>query len=166
MCLSRPCRLPITVASIGSINWQNSRPVKRVDPRDAFWVSTLQNDANNQTLAFAALKGELWPTAFNGATSRRAPRICRSEAAAPKAWKRLWSGREDRREVDPVLVGYWEDRRPTQALAEVGRIMGESVRQGRPMRMIEPGWSTWHSYSARYGRGHVEGGTIHEGRTL
>ena len=40
----------------------------------------------------------------------------------------------------------WDDRRPTQVLAEVGRIMGASLRQGRPMRSIEPGWSTWHSY--------------------
>jgi alpha-galactosidase len=50
-------------------------------------------------------------------------------------------------EMDPVLIGYWNDRRPTQVLAEVGRIMGASVRQGRPMRRVEPGWSTWHSYS-------------------
>jgi alpha-galactosidase len=50
-------------------------------------------------------------------------------------------------DVDPIMIGWWDDRRPTQALDEVGRIMGESVRQGRPMHRLEPGWSSWHSYS-------------------
>ena len=52
----------------GRIYWLDQlaelTPGRKDDPRDAFWVSTLQNDASNRTLAFAALKGELWPTAF------------------------------------------------------------------------------------------------------
>ena len=33
------------------------RAERKEDPRDVFWVSTLQNDAGNQTLAFAGSQG-------------------------------------------------------------------------------------------------------------
>ena len=119
---------------------------KKEDPRDAFWVSTLQNDAKNQTLAFAALKGELWPTLFEwrGASEEALNLSVRS--GSPKGLEEIVVRPGRLVEVDPVMIGFWDDRRPTQALDEVGRIMGESIRQGRPMHRLDPGWSSWHSY--------------------
>jgi hypothetical protein len=123
------------------------KPARRDDPRDAFWVSTLQNDARNQTYAFAALKGELWPTAFEWRQGQNGALQLSVRSGSPGGVEQILVRPGRVVEVDPVLIGYWDDRRPTQVLDEVGRIMGESVRQGRPMRPIEPGWSTWHSYS-------------------
>lgn len=112
---------------------------RKEDPRDAFWVSTLQNDAGNQTLAFAALKGELWPTTFEWRTAAGGALHLSVRSSSPESLEQI-SVRPGRQvEVDPVLIGYWADRRPTKVLDEVGRIMGEGVRQGRPMRSIEPG---------------------------
>ena len=48
--------------------------------------------------------------------------------------------------TDAFLVGFWENKRPTQVLLETGVIIGENVRKGKPMRMPEPGWSSWHSF--------------------
>ena len=131
------------------------KAAKKGDARNAFWVSTLQNDAKNQTYAFAALKGELWPTSFEWRNSKAgALRLSLRSGSAEGLEKILMKpGRVVT--VDPVLIGFWDDRRPTQVLDEVGRIMGESVRQGRPMRSIEPGWSSWHSYSRRITAGDV-----------
>ena len=123
------------------------KAVRKVDPRNAFWVSTLQNDAKNQTYAFAALKGELWPTSFEWRNSKEGALHLSLRSGSPEGLEKILMKPGRFLEVDPVLVGFWDDRRPTQVLAEVGRIMGESVRQGRPMRSIEPGWSSWHSYS-------------------
>ena len=122
------------------------KPARREDPRDAFWVSTLQNDAGNQTLAFAALKGELWPTSFEWRSAQEGVLHLSLRSGSSKGLEKILVRPGRVLEVDPVLIGFWDDRRPTQVLDEVGRIMGESVRQGRPMRPIEPGWSTWHSY--------------------
>jgi len=123
------------------------KPAKKDDPRDAFWVSTLQNDAGNQTLAFATLKGELWPTSFEWRSASEGALNLSVRSGSPKGLEEIVVRPGHSVEVDPVLIGFWDDRRPTQALDEVGRIMGESVRQGKPMHRIEPGWSSWHSYS-------------------
>jgi alpha-galactosidase len=123
------------------------KPARRDDPRDAFWVSTLQNDSRNQTYAFAALKGELWPTAFEWRQGQEGALQLSVRSGSPGGVEQILVRPGRVVEVDPVLIGYWDDRRPTQVLDEVGHIMGESVRQGRPMRPIEPGWSSWHSYS-------------------
>ena len=135
----------------GRIYWLDQldelTPGRKDDPRDAFWVSTLQNDASNRTLAFAALKGELWPTVFEWRNVAGGQAHLSIRSGSPKGLEKIVVPAGKTITVDPVLIGCWSDRRPTQALAEVGRIMGESVRQGRPMRMIEPGWSTWHSYT-------------------
>jgi alpha-galactosidase len=122
---------------------------KKEDPRDAFWVSTLQNDTGNQTLAFAALKGELWPTTFEWRNTGGGALHLSVRSSSPESLEHILVRPGRQVEVDPVLIGYWADRRPTKVLDEVGRIMGESVRQGRPMRSIEPGWSSWHSYERK-----------------
>lgn len=119
---------------------------EKEDPRDAFWVSTVQNDSGNQMLAFAALKGELWPTSFEWRSTPEGKLNLSVRSGSPKGLEEIVVRPGRVVEVDPVLIGFWDDRRPTQALDEVGRIMGESVRQGRPMHRIEPGWSSWHSY--------------------
>ena len=119
---------------------------KKEDPREAFWVSTLQNDSSNQMLAFAALKGELWPTSFEWRSTPDGKLNLSLCSGSPKGLEEIVVRPGRLIEVDPVLIGFWDDRRPTQVLDEVGRIMGESVRQGRPMHRIEPGWSSWHSY--------------------
>ncbi len=119
---------------------------KKADPRDAFWVSTVQNDSDNQMLAFAALKGELWPTSFEWRSTEAGALQLSIRSGSPMGLEEIVVHPGRVVEIDPVLIGFWDDRRPTQALDEVGRIMGESVRQGRPMRRIEPGWSSWHSY--------------------
>ena len=123
------------------------RAERKEDPRDAFWVSTLQNDAGNQTLALAALKGELWPTTFAWRATAGGALHVSVRSSSPESLEQIAVRPGRPVEVDPVLIGYWADRRPTKVLDEVGRIMGESVRQGRPMRSIEPGWSSWHSYN-------------------
>lgn len=120
---------------------------KKGAPRDAFWVSTLQNDAGNQTYAFAALKGELWPTSFEWRSAQEGSLQLSVRSGSPMGLEKILVRPGRLVEVDPVLIGFWDDRRPTQVLDEVGRIMGESVRQGRPMHRLEPGWSSWHSYS-------------------
>lgn len=123
------------------------KTARRADARNAFWVSTLQNDEKNQTYAFAALRGELWPTSFEWRNAKEGTLHVSLRSGSPEGLEKILMKPGRLVEVDPVLIGYWDDRRPTKVLAEVGRIMGESVRQGRPMRRIEPGWSTWHSYS-------------------
>jgi len=122
------------------------KPAKKEDPRDAFWVSTLQNDAGNQTLAFAALKGELWPTSFEWRSASEGALNLSVRSGSPKGLEEIVVHPGRLVEVDPVMIGFWDDRRPTKVLDEVGRIMGESIRQGRPMHGLEPGWSSWHSY--------------------
>ena len=111
---------------------------KKEDPRDAFWVSTLQNDAKNQTLAFAALKGELWPTSFEWRSASEGVLNVSLRSGSPLGLEEIVVRPGRLVEVDPVLIGFWDDRRPTQVLDEVGRIMGESIRQGRPMHGSSP----------------------------
>lgn len=122
------------------------KATKRSDPRNAFWVSTLQDDSNNQTYAFAALKGELWPTSFEWRNSKEGALQLSVRSGSPEGLEKILMKPGRLVEVDPVLIGFWDDRRPTKVLDEVGRIMGESIRQGRPMHRLEPGWSSWHSY--------------------
>lgn len=125
------------------------KATKKNDPRDAFWVSTLQNDAKNQTLAFATLKGELWPTSFEWRSTKEGALHLSVRSGSPLGLEEIVVRPGNVVEVDPFLIGFWDDRRPTMALDEVGRIMGESVRQGKPMHRIEPGWSSWHSYERK-----------------
>ncbi|NDV60993.1 hypothetical protein G0Q06_00865 [Puniceicoccales bacterium CK1056] len=136
----------------GSIYWLDQmEPLKAnkkgEDPRDATWISTFQNDATNQTFAIAALMGDFWPTSIEWRNVKLGDLHVSIRSGSPKGLEKILVRAGAKVETDPILIGYWDNRRPTQALAEVGRIMGESVRQGRPMRMIEPGWSTWHSYA-------------------
>jgi len=116
------------------------------DLRDGFWVSTLQNDSTNMAFAMAALKGELWPTVFEWRNVKEGNLHLSISSRSPRGLEKVLVRAGASVETDPVLVGFWDDRRPTKVLAELGRIMGESVREGRPMRRVEPGWSTWHSY--------------------
>ncbi|VGO20704.1 alpha-galactosidase [Pontiella sulfatireligans] len=142
----------IQAPKTGSIYWLHQLAElkagkKGEDPRDGFWLTTLQNDELNQMFVCAALKGELWPTSFQWRNVTDSAAHLSIRSGSPKGLEKVKVLAGTTITVDPVLVGFWNDRRPTQVLSEVGRIMGESVRQGRPMRMIEPGWSTWHSYS-------------------
>ena len=95
------------------------KPARKVDPRNAFWVSTLQNDAKNQTYAFAALRGELWPTSFEWRNSKEGALHLSLRSGSPEGLEKILMKPGRVVEVDPVLVGFWDDRRPTQVLAEV-----------------------------------------------
>jgi hypothetical protein len=135
----------------GRIFWlsqmETIKPGKTEDLRDGFWLSTLQNDRQNETFALAALGGELWPTSFEWRHVKNGTMQLSVRSGSPEGLEKLLVRAGSRIEVDPVLIGFWDDRRPTQTLDDVGRIMGEHVRKGRPMHIIEPGWSSWHSYS-------------------
>jgi len=60
--------------------------------------------------------------------------------------EKIWAPAGNTITTDAFLVGYWENQRPTKTLLETGKIMGENVRKGKPMRFPEAGWSSWHSY--------------------
>ncbi len=127
-------------------NMHTLKETSRDDLRDGFWLSTMQNDSENQLFALAALEGEFWPTILEWRNFKKDAVHVSVRSSSPEGLEKVLVRAGTSIQVDPVLVGFWNDRRPTQALDEVGRIMGESVRKGRPMRMVEPGWSTWHSY--------------------
>lgn len=127
-------------------NMHTLKKTKREDLRDGFWLSTMQNDGENKLFALAALEGEFWPTILEWRNFQKDAVHVSVRSSSPEGLEKVLVRAGTSITVDPVLVGFWNDRRPTQALDEVGRIMGESVRKGRPMRMVEPGWSTWHSY--------------------
>ena len=134
----------------GRILWlsqmETIKPNRTEDLRDGFWISTLQNDRKNEAFAMAALTGEFWPTIFEWRNVKDGAMHLSVSSSSPERQEKVLVRAGSRIEVDPVMIGFWNDRRPTATLDEVGRIMGESVRMGRPMRMVEPGWSTWHSY--------------------
>ncbi|MBT8042059.1 MAG: alpha-galactosidase, partial [Pontiella sp.] len=141
----------IEAPKTGRIFWLDKlaelKATKKDDPRNGFWLSTLQNDEKNQTFACAALKGELWPSSFEWRNVKDGKANFSIRSGSRNGLEKIKVPVGNTVSADAVMVGFWGDRRPTQTLAEVGRIMGESVRQGRPMRTIEPGWSSWHSYS-------------------
>ena len=83
------------------------KPARRDDPRDAFWVSTLQNDARNHTYAFAALKGELWPTAFEWRQGQDGALQLSVRSGSPSGVEQILVRPGRVVEVDPVLIGYF-----------------------------------------------------------
>jgi hypothetical protein len=80
------------------------KATRRGDPRDAFWVSTLQNDKNNQTYAFAALKGELWPTSFEWRNAKEGALHVSLRSGSPEGLEKILMKPGRLVEVDPVLV--------------------------------------------------------------
>jgi hypothetical protein len=129
---------------------------------DASWVTTLQNDRKDLTFAFAALQGELWPTHFEWRAAEGDGLNLTIRSGSEKGLEHILVKAGQAVYIDPVLVGFWRGTRPTQVLADVGAIMGVHVRQGKPMRRPEPGWSTWHSY----GRDISEAGVLAAARFM
>jgi alpha-galactosidase len=119
---------------------------RRNRPNVAAWVSTLAADDRDEAFSFAALQGELWPTFFEWNRSESLDELhltVRSSSRNQLEKVLVRSGKEV--SADPVLVGFWDDKRPTKTLLKTGQIMGRNVRKGQPMNRPEPGWSTWHS---------------------
>jgi hypothetical protein len=113
------------------------------------WLSMLVNDSKNCAFSFASIASELWPNNFKWElpvkddfnklkVSARSGAIFESEKIWVPAGKTIIT--------DAFLVGFWENQRPTKILLETGKIMGENVRKGKPMRSPEAGWSSWHTY--------------------
>jgi hypothetical protein len=113
------------------------------------WLSMLVNDSKNCAFSFASIASELWPNNFKWELpvkddlnklklSARSGAIYEKEKIYVPAGKTITT--------DAFLVGFWENQRPTQILLETGKIMGENVRKGKPMRSPEAGWSSWHTY--------------------
>ncbi len=112
------------------------------------WVSSIQNDKDNTTLAMAALGGELWPTNFHWSLPPE-PEDALSLTVRSGSENELENilVRTGKTTVsDPVLVGFWNGPRPQEVLIEIGGIMGRHVREGKPPRRPEMGWSSWHSH--------------------
>jgi len=116
------------------------------------WLSMLVNDTKNCAFSFASISSELWPNNFKWElpvdndfnklkVSARSGAIFESEKIWVPAGKTITT--------DAFLVGFWENQRPTKILLETGKIMGENVRKGKPMRSPEAGWSSWHTYDRR-----------------
>jgi hypothetical protein len=113
------------------------------------WLSMLVNDSKNCAFSFASIASELWPNNFKWELpvkddfnklklSARSGAVYEKEKIYVPAGKTITT--------DAFLVGFWENQRPTQILLETGKIMGENVRKGKPMRSPEAGWSSWHTY--------------------
>ena len=113
------------------------------------WLSMLVNDSKNCAFSFASIASELWPINFKWELpvkddfnklklSARSGAVYEKEKIYVPAGKTITT--------DAFLVGFWENQRPTQILLETGKIMGENVRKGKPMRCPEAGWSSWHTY--------------------
>jgi len=114
------------------------------------WLSMLVNDKRNFAFTFASISGELWPNNFKWELPvkddfNKLKLSARSGAMFER--EQIWVLKGKTITTDAFLVGYWENQRPTKTLLEVGKIMGENVRKGKPMHCPEPGWSSWHSYS-------------------
>ncbi|MDH4404219.1 MAG: alpha-galactosidase [Flavobacterium sp.] len=116
------------------------------------WLSMLVNDKKNCAFSFASIASELWPNNFKWElpvtddfnklkVSARSGAIFEREKISVPAGNTITT--------DAFLVGYWENQRPTNVLLETGKIMGENVRKGKPMRFPEAGWSSWHSYDRK-----------------
>jgi Melibiase len=113
------------------------------------WLSMLVNDSKNCAFSFASISGELWPNNFKWELPvkddfNKLKVSARSGAIFEK--EKIWVPAGKTITTDAFLVGFWENKRPTQILLETGVIMGENVRKGKPMHCTEPGWSSWHSY--------------------
>jgi alpha-galactosidase len=114
------------------------------------WLSMLVNDKNNCAFSFASIASELWPNNFKWELPvkddfNKLKLSARSGAIFER--EKIWVPAGNTITTDAFLVGFWENQRPTKILLETGKIMGENVRKGKPMRSPEPGWSSWHTYS-------------------
>lgn len=114
------------------------------------WLSMLINDSENYAFSFASISGELWPNNFKWELPKKEnfnklKLSARSGAIYEKEEIVVPEGKQI--VTDAFLVGFWDNKRPTQTLLETGMIMGQNVRKGKPMHYSEPGWSSWHSYA-------------------
>jgi hypothetical protein len=113
------------------------------------WLSMLVNDSKNCAFSFASIASELWPNNFKWELPvkddfNKLKLSARSGAMFEK--EKIWVSAGKTITTDAFLVGFWENQRPTKILLETGKIMGENVRKGKPMRSPEAGWSSWHTY--------------------
>lgn len=113
------------------------------------WLSMLVNDKKNCAFSFASISSELWPNNFKWELPvendfNKLKISARSGAIFER--EKIWIPAGNTITTDAFLVGFWENQRPTKILLETGKIMGENVRKGKPMRSPEPGWSSWHTY--------------------
>jgi len=115
----------------------------KLDP--SFWVTLLTNDSANQTLVGAAIEGELWPTSFKWNWQDETCVGLKIISSSVTGREKVFMRKDASVNVDKVMLGLWSNIRPTQVLAEAGRIMGKNVRRDKPMRQPLPGWSSWHS---------------------
>ena len=115
----------------------------KLDP--SFWITVLANDNSNQTLVAAAIEGELWPTSFKWSwkDDNNLGLIISSNSLLGK--EKVLVRKDAEVNVDKVMLGLWSNQRPTQVLAQAGKIMGTNVRHDQPMKQALPGWSSWHS---------------------
>nr|WP_315146529.1 alpha-galactosidase [uncultured Flavobacterium sp.] len=116
------------------------------------WLSMLVNDKKNCAFSFASIASELWPNNFKWELPvtddfNKLKVSARSGAIFER--EKIWVPAGNTIITDAFLVGYWENQRPTNVLLETGKIMGENVRKGKPMRFPEAGWSSWHSYDRK-----------------
>lgn len=116
------------------------------------WLSMLVNDKKNCAFSFASIASELWPNNFKWELPvtddfNKLKVSARSGAIFER--EKIWVPSGNTITTDAFLVGYWENQRPTNVLLETGKIMGENVRKGKPMRFPEAGWSSWHSYDRK-----------------
>ena len=116
------------------------------------WLSMLVNDKKNCAFSFASIASELWPNNFKWELPvkddfNKLKVSARSGAIFER--EKIWVPAGNTITTDAFLVGYWENQRPTNVLLETGKIMGENVRKGKPMRFPESGWSSWHSYDRK-----------------
>jgi len=113
------------------------------------WLSMLVNDSKNCAFSFASIASELWPNNFKWELPvkddfNKLKLSARSGAIYEK--EKIWVLAGNTIITDAFLVGFWQNKRPTQILLETGKIMGENVRKGKIMRRPEAGWSSWHTY--------------------
>ncbi len=143
---------------IGKIFWPHQIAESKEKTHQAVWVSSVQNDKANKTLAMAAIGGELWPTNFHWSLpeDQDAGLLLTIRSGSENELENIvvHSGRTTT--SDAVMLGYWRNWMPQHVLINVGGIMGRHVRQGKPMRRPGIGWSSWHSY----GRDVTEEGVI------
>jgi alpha-galactosidase len=112
---------------------------------DAVWITALVNDKENQLFGMAALGGEFWPTNFHWQISKHGDLSVNVRSSSVESLEKVIVPAQKTIVIDPVMVGYWDQQRPTQSLLEMGQVMGKSSRKGREMKRPAPGWSSWHS---------------------
>lgn len=112
------------------------------------WLTMLVNDRKNYSYCMASISGELWPNNFRWTnfSDRKVTLRVEAESSAPKGEEQIFVPEGKEIVTDAFIVGFWEGKRPTAVLSEVGYIMGQNVRKGKPMRQPSMGWSSWHTY--------------------